>query len=172
MIFISRSCFEHTCVVNGFAQPKLLGNWSILILIIFIVLVIFNFVNIGIVLSMRVLYFCLVQALGGKTILGLDAVTLCTVIPKLSRCFIETTLSYRLNTTTWLNHFFLIGSTKIKILKLIILVYLSGKLLLVSMGFVVVRILLMRWLTKVESLSTRIIWSSKIEITTWRLAML
>lgn len=184
--FISRSCFKHTCVMNWwtdywFAQLRLLGSWSILIVIIFIVLTIFKFVNIGIVLGMRVLYFFLVQNLGSKTILGLDAVALCTLIPKLSWCFIETILSYWLHTATWLNHFFLIVSTKIEILKLIILVYLSSEHLLVPMGFIVVRILLMRLLTKVESLSlstsTRIIlwlidWPSKIEITTWRLTML
>jgi hypothetical protein len=60
-------------------------------------------------------------------------------------------------TTTWLNHVFLIVATKIEILKLIVLVYLSSELLLVAMAFIVVWILLMRLLTKVESLPTCVI---------------
>ena len=62
-------------------------------------------------------------------------------------------------TTTWLNHVFLIVTTKIEILKLIriILVYLSSEHLLVALAFIVVWILLRSLLTKVESLPTCII---------------
>jgi hypothetical protein len=63
--------------------------------IIFIILAIFKLVNIGVVLGgIRMLYFFLVQRLSGKTILGLDAIALCILIPKLSLFFFMAILSY------------------------------------------------------------------------------
>jgi len=62
--------------------------------VIFIILAIFKLVNIGVVLGLRMLYFFLVQHLSAKTILGLDAIALRILIPKLCLCFFMAILSY------------------------------------------------------------------------------